>query len=32
VGAVVNEIMGQARLNSNMFGQPEGGNGRPSHD
>lgn len=31
VGAVVNEIMGQARLNSNMFGQPEGGPGRPSH-
>ena len=31
VGAVVNEIMGQARLNSNMFGQPEGGVGRPSH-
>jgi len=30
VGAVVNEIMGQARLNSNMFGQPEGGVGRPS--
>ncbi len=31
VGAVVNEIMGQARLNSNMFGQPEGGVGRPSN-
>ena len=30
VGAVVNEIVGQARLNSNMFGQPEGGPGRPS--
>ena len=32
VGAVVHEIMGQARLNSNMFGLPEGGPGRPSHD
>jgi len=31
VGAVVNEIMGQARLNSNMFGKPEGGVGRPNH-
>jgi NAD(P)-dependent dehydrogenase (short-subunit alcohol dehydrogenase family) len=31
VGAVVNEIMGQARLNSNMFGQPEGGVGRPNN-
>jgi len=30
VGAVINEIMGDARLNSNMFGQPEGGMGRPS--
>jgi len=30
VGAVVNEIMGDARLNSNMFGIPEGGVGRPS--
>ena len=29
VGAVVNEIMGKARLNSNMFGQPESGVGRP---
>ena len=32
VGAVVNEIMGTARLNSNMFGQPQGGPGRPSRD
>jgi hypothetical protein len=23
--------MGQARLNSNMFGKPEGGVGRPNH-
>lgn len=30
VGAVVEEIMGKARLNSNMFGVPEGGVGRPS--
>lgn len=30
VGAVVAEIAGQARLNSNMFGIPEGGMGRPS--
>jgi hypothetical protein len=31
VGAVVNEIIGKARLNSNMFGKPEGGVGRPNH-
>ncbi|MEM7093591.1 MAG: SDR family oxidoreductase [Actinomycetota bacterium] len=31
VGAVVNQIMGEARLNSNMFGQPEGGVGRPTN-
>ena len=30
VGAVVNEIAGQARLSSNMFGVPEGGVGRPN--
>jgi len=30
VGDVVNQIMGDARLNSNMFGQPEGGVGRPN--
>ena len=30
VGAVVSEITSKARLNSNMFGQPEGGVGRPS--
>ena len=30
VGAVINEIAGKARLNSNMFGQPDGGPGRPS--
>jgi len=29
VGDVVSQIMGEARLNSNMFGQPEGGVGRP---
>ena len=31
VGSVVNEIIGKARLNSNMFGKPEGGVGRPNH-
>lgn len=30
VGAVINEIAGKARLNSNMFGQPDGGPGRPN--
>jgi len=31
VGAVIGDIMGKARLNSNMFGQPEGGVGRPGN-
>ncbi len=30
LGDVMNQICKDARLNSNMFGQPEGGNGRPS--
>ena len=30
VGAVINEIASKARLNSNMFGQPDGGPGRPN--
>ena len=31
VGPVVADIMKQARLNSNMFGKPEGGLGRPNN-
>ena len=30
VGAVVADIMSKARLNSSMFGVPEGGVGRPN--
>ena len=30
LGEVMNQICKDARLNSNMFGMPEGGNGRPS--
>ncbi|MGI9607469.1 MAG: SDR family oxidoreductase [Acidimicrobiales bacterium] len=32
LGDVMRQICSEARLNSNMFGQPEGGRGRPSND
>ena len=32
LGPVVEELMGKARLNSDMSGNPAGGPGRPSHD
>ena len=31
LGSVMREICDEARLNSNMFGQPEAGPGRPTH-
>ena len=32
MGDIMREICNSARLNSNMFGQPQDGNGRPSND
>ena len=32
LGDLMKQISNDARLNSNMFGMPEGGNGRPNHD
>ena len=32
LGDVMRSICNDARLNSNMFGQPDGGNGRPHND
>ena len=32
MGDIMREICNSARLNSNMFGQPQDGNGRPTND